>query len=122
MLASKNRIFRSPLNKDYYILLSLVESIDKILRYSENYSNAEDFNNSERDFDATMMNFVVIGEIIDKLSDELINNNSQIDWIRIKGLRNIIAHNYFGINVDSIWQIIINDIPKFKLEISEIIK
>jgi len=108
-------------NKDYYIFLSMLETIDKILRYTANYSNADDFYNSERDYDATMMNFVVIGETIDKLTDEIKDTNPQIEWNKIYGLRNIIAHNYFGVNVDTIWQIIQKFIPKLKDDINKLI-
>jgi len=109
------------LNKDYYILLSLLETIEKIIRYTDNYSNADDFYNSERDFDATMMNFVVIGEMIDKLSEDIKDKNQQIEWKKIYGLRNIIAHNYFGVNVDAVWQVIQKFIPKLKVEINNLI-
>ena len=54
-----------------------------------------------------MMNFIVIGEMADKLSDEFIDSTEgQIEWFKIRGLRNIIAHNYFGIDAEEIWQII----------------
>jgi len=45
-------------NKDFFILLSLVETIDKIIRFSENYSTAEELYENERDFDAIMMGSV----------------------------------------------------------------
>ena len=46
-----------------------------------------------------MMNFIVIGEMVDKLSDVLLQETAdKIDWFKVKGLRNIIAHNYFGID------------------------
>jgi uncharacterized protein with HEPN domain len=54
-----------------------------------------------------MMNFVIIGEMVVKLSDEFIASTQHIvDWHRIKGFRNIIAHNYFGIDAEEVWQII----------------
>ncbi len=109
------------LNKDYYILLSMVEIIDKIIRYTVNYTNANDFYNNERDYDATLMNFIVLGEIIDKLTDEVKDKNPQIEWNKIYGLRNIIAHNYFGVNVDIVWQIALLFIPKLKNNINELI-
>ena len=109
------------LNKDYYILISMVETIDKIFRYSENYQSADELNSNERDLDAIFMNFIVLGEIIDKLTDNLKNNNQQINWSKIYGLRNIIAHNYFGINVDTIWQIIKDYLPVLKSQIKELI-
>lgn len=108
-------------NKDYYILLSMEETIDKIILYSENYHSADELNKNDRDLDAILMNFIVIGEIIDKLSEDFKNKNPGINWGKIYGLRNIIAHNYFGINVDTIWQIIQDFIPNLKVQINSLI-
>jgi len=102
------------LNKDYYILLSMLETIEKILKYTSDYQSAEELYQNDRDFDAVMMNFIVIGEEVGKLTDEIKIKNQQINWLKISSLRNIIAHHYFGINVDIIWQIIRNDLPKLK--------
>jgi uncharacterized protein with HEPN domain len=109
------------LNKDYYILLSIQETLEKILKYGSAYSNAEDLYENDRDFDATMMNFIVLGEQVGKLTDEIKQQNGQINWAKIYGLRNIIAHHYFGINVDLIWQIVKNDIPKLKEQIKPLL-
>ena len=108
------------LNKDYYILLSMLETIEKILRYTSAYRSAEELYQNDRDFDAAMMNFIVIGEECGKLTEAFKLKNEQINWSRISGLRNIIAHHYFGINVDIVWQIICNDLPKLKDDLHEI--
>ncbi len=50
-------------NKDKFNIISIIEAIEKIFEYSKDYLSAEDFFNSKRDFDASMMNFVVIGEM-----------------------------------------------------------
>jgi uncharacterized protein with HEPN domain len=109
-------------NKDYYILLSILGNIDKILKYSSGYKSATAFYENDRDFDASMMNFIVIGEQVGKLSNELKNKNSQINWSKIYSFRNIVAHHYFGINVDIVWQIIQNDLQDFKEQISSLVK
>ncbi|MBN1925498.1 MAG: DUF86 domain-containing protein [Prolixibacteraceae bacterium] len=49
------------------------------------------------------------------------NKNLQINWSKVYGLRNIIAHHYFGINVDIVWQIIVNDLPKLKNDLKGLI-
>jgi len=86
------------LSKDYYILLSMLETIEKILRYTGSYKSAEELYENDRDFDAAMMNFMVIGEEAGKLTDEIKAKNEHINWQKIYTLRNIIAHHYFGIN------------------------
>lgn len=70
-------------SKDYYILLSLIETIDKILTYTSDYATAEELYENNRDFDAAMLNFIVISENVGKLSDELKSDNEQIDWQKI---------------------------------------
>lgn len=109
------------LNKDYYILLSMLETVEKIIRYTSNYHSAEELYQNDRDFDAAMKNFIVIGEEVGKLTDELKSKNEQIDWQKIYSLRNIIAHHYFGINVDIVWQIIRTDLPKLKDDLTTLL-
>ena len=108
------------LNKDYYILLSIIETIEKIIRYTKGYHSAEELYGNDRDFDAAMMNFIVIGEAVGKLTDTLKAEHKQIDWQKIYSFRNILAHHYFGINVDIVWQIILEDIPKLSVDLKQL--
>ena len=105
------------LTKDQHCIESILEAIDKILEYTSGFDNADEFNEDYRNFDATMMNFVVIGEMIEKLSEDFKNTNPAIEWQKIKGFRNIVAHDYFGIDAEEVWQIIKNKIPKLKEDI-----
>jgi uncharacterized protein with HEPN domain len=108
--------------KDYYCLLNLLDAIDKIKQYSAPFANADDFYNSQQAFDACLMNFIVIGEMVEKLSDELIDiSETEIDWFKIRGFRNILAHNYFGIDAEEVWQIIYNSLPHLEKQIKKLI-
>lgn len=103
--------------KDQHCLESIIESVDRIIEYTSEFNSADEFYDDHRNFDATMMNFLVIGEMVSKLSDNFIKTHSNIEWLKIKGFRNIIAHNYFGIDAEEVWQIIKKDIPDLKSEI-----
>ena len=109
------------LNKDLHSLESILEAIDRIIEYTTGIKSADEFNNDYRNFDATMMNFVVIGEKIDKISDDFKKKHPKIEWIKIKGFRNIVAHDYFGIDAEEVWQIIKNKIPALKSDISNLL-
>ena len=109
------------LAKDKYSLESIIESIDRILEYTSGLKSADELNADYRNFDATMMNFVVIGEMVDKLSEDFKKHYPDIEWQKIKGFRNIVAHDYFGIDAEEVWQIIINKIPQLKTDIQAII-
>jgi uncharacterized protein with HEPN domain len=95
--------------------MNMIESIKKIQHYSGKFESADDFYQDSISFDATMMNFIVIGEMVEKLSDNLITETERnIDWLKVKGFRNIIAHNYFGIDAEEVWQIIQGSLLKLK--------
>jgi uncharacterized protein with HEPN domain len=110
------------LTKDQHCLESIIEATDRIIEYTSGIKSADDFNNDYRNFDATMMNFVVIGEMVDKLSDDFKKKHSDIEWTKIKGFRNIVAHDYFGIDAEEVWQIIKNKIPSLKTDIKHLME
>ena len=109
-------------DRNKHNILDIKEATEKIFSFTNNISNHEEFYQNQIIFDAVMMNFVVIGEAVSRLTDDFIGNNNHIDWSKIKGLRNIIAHDYVGIDAEEIWQIVKNTIPEFDNQISEILK
>jgi len=109
-------------NKTRFELLSLLESIDKIKLYSQDFSNADDFYHDQKSFDASMMQFVVIGEVISRLDEAFKEEHNEIPWQKIKDFRNIIAHDYFGIDADEIWDIIHGKLLPLKSGIQELLK
>lgn len=68
------------------------------------------------------MNFIVLGEITYKLSDTFKNKYAGIDWRKIYAFRNVLAHDYFEILPEEVWQIIKKHLPKLKTELLKIKK
>ena len=60
--------------------------------------------------------------MVSKITDTFKSENLHIEWIKINDFRNILAHNYFGIDAEEVWQIIQNDLPLLKTQIKELIK
>lgn len=87
------------------LLEDILESAEKIIRYTQSLTY-EEFINDGKTIDAVIRNFEIIGEAANRLPEELRNNNEEIDWHKIRGLRNRIVHGYFGINYNIIWSII----------------
>jgi uncharacterized protein with HEPN domain len=108
------------LSKDKYCLESILDSISKIQDYTSGIDNPDKLYNDIKTFDATIMNFVVIGEMVSKISDKLKTDNLNVEWNKIKDFRNILTHNYFGIDAEEVWQIIQNDLPLLKIQISKL--
>ena len=90
-------------HKDSLYLFNILDSIEKIFRYSEKFNLADDFYKDSIAFDAVLMIFFVVGKMAGKLSDKnILESQNNIDWLKIKGFRNIIAHNYFGVDAEEV--------------------
>jgi len=70
--------------------------------------------------DAVIRNLEIIGEAAKKLTEEFKEKHSKIAWYEIGRLRDKLIHHYSGINIDVVWSIIQNDIPKLKNDLSTI--
>lgn len=103
-------------------LKTIIESIERIELYSSEYEIADDFYHDTKSFDATMIHFINIGEMIVRLDDTFKSSNSDVPWKEIKNFRNVVTHNYFGIDADELWDIIKNHLPKLKNKIDLIIQ
>ena len=107
--------------KDNLIEQQMVELIDKIIAYTSDFDSAGSFVKDSKSYDATLMNFIAVGELVNKLSPEFRMRHEQIDWRKINAFRNIIAHDYFGTDEEEVWQIIQNHIPKLKEDLIGIV-
>ena len=95
------------------------ESIEKIERYTEGLTQ-EVFQGDEKTTDAVVRNLEIIGEAAARLPGDFTDQHSEIEWIKIIGLRNRIVHEYFGVDLQIIWQILRKDIPAFKASLKNI--
>ena len=75
-----------------------LDAIRKIEAFTADVKDADQFYETEMVFDATLMNFVVIGEVVDKVSISTRNNYPNIPWPQVKSFRNMVAHNYLDNN------------------------
>jgi len=102
--------------KNSIITKKIIGYAEKILNYCED-KNYDDFKNNAMLVEACVFNLSQIGELVRHLEDEFIEKNSQIPWAQMRGLRNRIIHDYEGVNLILVWDIIKEDIPKLKEEL-----
>lgn len=108
-------------SKEYMSLKKMIDYIDKVLRYTEGY-NFKTFSDNEEKVDATVFAISQIGELVKNINNETMEKYPEIDWIVIKNLRNKIVHDYEGIKLNFIWDIITNDIVQLKTSLEKIIE
>ena len=108
-------------NQDLFRLGHIKDCIDKIIEISKILHNLENFETKWIEQDALIRNFEIIGEASKYISIETKENYPSIEWKEMRGMRNYITHEYFGVDLANIWETTINDIPRLKIQIGQII-
>lgn len=100
------------------IIDQMIEAADRISRRGKSIQAAEDFKSSETGLDAMdgiMMMIIVLGESVKKLekvtSASLFDQYHMVDWKGIKGMRDVLSHEYFGVNPYILYDVVKNKIP-----------
>ena len=102
------------------LLEDILDSGQKILEYTKDLT-FEEFQKDNKTIDAVTRNYEIIGEASNLLPDEIKEKYLEIDWYRIRGFRNRIVHDYFGIDLQIIWKITFDQIPNLISNIDRII-
>lgn len=101
-------------------LLDIQERCQKIIRYSTGMTY-EDFRDDERTLEAIERNFTIVGEAVKHLPQEFREHHLTVDWRGMAGLRDVVIHQYFGIQYRVLWDIIRDEVPKFLEDITVIL-
>ena len=110
------------MKKDPTVFLKhILECINLIEEYSKNLSQA-DFKGNVELQDAIIRRLEIIGEAARNLPDEFKTSYSDTQWRQIIAARNILAHFYFGIDLNTIWNIVKNDLPQLKEQVESMLE
>jgi uncharacterized protein with HEPN domain len=102
-------------------LRHILDAIEEIQKYLISVDFSVFIKNSMMRF-ACIKQMEIIGEASNHLSVDLKSKFSDVEWSQIVGMRNVFAHEYFGIDSSLVWEIIKNDIPELKEKIEHILK
>ncbi len=106
------------LDGDY--IEDIYNSIEAIERYVKGYA-FEDFEKDDKTHNAVIRMLEVIGEAGNKISDEIKEKYFEAQWDKIRGMRNRIAHEYFGLDLNIVWDVISDDLSSLKAVIKKIL-
>ena len=101
-------------------LLHIIDAINEIEDYLQDV-DLDHFVKNSMMFNATLRQLEIIGEASNRLSENVLNKSTDIPWARIIGLRNLVIHEYFGIDDFTIWNVIKINLPVLKAKIEVLI-
>lgn len=102
----------------YYV--DILDSGNAILEFVKDLS-FEEFCNDRKTYSAVIREFEIIGEAVGKLPDEIKQRRSEVEWQDIKDFRNLLIHEYFGVDLEIVWKVILDDLPTLMNAIREIL-
>jgi len=102
-------------------IVDILVAIERILFYAAQM----DYDLFLKDFktqDAIVRNLEIIGEATKSLSENFIQQYPGIPWKNIAGMRDKLIHDYFGVNIDIVWDVVSRELPQLKAQLAEILK
>lgn len=109
------------MSRDYKLFLDdIIQCCEKISRFINGLSYNQ-FITNEIIFDAVMYNLEIIGEAVKNIPQELKDKHDEINWRKIAGLRDVIIHEYFGIDTEIIWDIVTNKLSELYNQIKSLL-
>lgn len=97
-------------------LQHILESITEIEKYTHKFTQTTFFQTTQTQ-DAVVRRLEIIGEAVKNLPTAFKNKNPHIPWKKIAGMRDVLIHDYFGVDLKLIWKIVKKEIPKLKEQI-----
>lgn len=102
---------------------NIIKHIIQISDYTSHIQTLDEFSNNSLVVDAVIFNLLQIGEIVrNKVSIQIKENNSNIPWGQIYGLRNRLIHDYDNIIMDTVYETIVEDLPNLLIDLKELQK
>ena len=109
------------MQRDYKTYLKdIIEAINRIETYTKNL-DFDEFSDKSIYQDAIVRNLEIIDEAVKNIPNDLRKKYPNVEWRKIAGLRDILAHSYFGIDIEIVWDVVQNKIPELKEQINLIL-
>ena len=102
-------------------LADIMESGNAIVEYTRGMS-FEEFRADRKTCSAVIREFEVIGEAVGKLPDTLKDRHRDVEWQDIRDFRNLLVHEYFGVDLGIVWKVVREDLPGLLSGLTQIMK
>ena len=104
---------------DAVYLRHIADAAQRVREYTADGRDA--FLADKKTQDAVLRNLEIIGEAVKRLSTELRDAHPDIPWKQIAGMRDILIHHYFGVKLDTVWQVVEVDLASLEKKVASLL-
>lgn len=101
-------------------LLDIQEAVENVRKYAVRGKDV--FRNDELVQTWILHHLQILGEAAARISDEFQEQHPDVPWYKIIGMRNILVHDYFHIDINAVWSVVENDIPVLEKQIKQLLR
>lgn len=106
------------MSRDQFYLAHILECIERIEQFTDD--GRDEFMTDEKTQDAVLRNLELIGASVKRLSDDTKDSVPDVPWKKIAGFRDVLVHDYLGLDLSLIWNIVDIDLSKLKRAIAKL--
>lgn len=107
------------MSRDELYLQHVLDAIRKIERYAA--VGYDEFMAASHWQDAVIRQLEIIGEAVKRLSSEVVDRRPDIPWRRIAGMRDVLIHDYMGVDLEAVWQVTQHNIPELRQAVEQLL-
>ena len=107
------------MKEDRVYLAHMRDAIERIATFTA--GGHDDFLADPMVQDAVIRNLEVMGEAVKGLSDSLRSANPDVPWKQIAGMRDVLIHHYFGVKLETVWQVVVQHLPPLRDRIRQLL-
>ena len=108
------------MSREYRVFLTdMRKACEKVVAYTQQVTR-EQFLSDEKTFDAVLRNVEIIGEAAKHIPDDIRAQHPNIPWRNIAGLRDVVIHDYFGLDTELIWDIVSREVPELLHQLQQV--
>jgi uncharacterized protein with HEPN domain len=106
-------------NRDTFYLRHIRDAIVKIMEYTS--VGPDRFLEESHWSDAVIRQLEIVGEATKRLSDDVRSQHPEVPWRRIAGLRDVLIHDYMGVDLDTVWEITQRQLPQLRKTVDQLL-